>query len=181
MSRYITLLILVCGCARNEPANIAVNPPMNYVVLEQSDFDIEYHKAFETLDLKTEPEKQRFRDVITEVQDAVEAALGKKWKKPDDFEVGWDFNYCYHACGGIYSERVFCQDYVTTVHAALQTVDKRRVWTYHTVCEITTNPNAPTIGESIESWGEFFIRGDTCYVNGSDMKPEWRTRLGCPK
>jgi hypothetical protein len=153
---------------------------MKYVVLEKNEFYDEYRKAFHQLTLETEPDKQRFRDEITKVQDTVEAELKKKWQKPDDFEVGWDFDYCYHTCGGIYSERVFCKDYVMTVQAALQSVDKEGLWTYHTACEIVAFPNAPTVGESLELRGEFFIRGDTCYINGSQMKPEWRAKLGCP-
>lgn len=153
---------------------------MKYIVLENDDFTAEYHKAFQAQDLQSEPEKKRFRDELFGVQGAVEEALKENWQQPVDFEVGWDFNYCYHTCGGIYSDRIFCKDYVETISAALQSVDKNGLWTYHTACEIIVNPRALTIGESMEVRGEFFVRGDRCYINGSTMKPKWRAQLGCP-
>ena len=153
---------------------------MKYAVLNDNDFTAEYRKAFQLQNLTTEREQKRFRDEVFSVQGAIEEALLKKWKKVDDFEVGWDFNYCYHTCGGIYSERIFCRDYVATIHQAFQAVDPNGLWTYHTACEIIVNPEGRTAAEMIEERGEFFVRGDTCYINNASMKSEWRARLGCP-
>ena len=152
---------------------------MKYVVLEIDAFTPEYHKAFQKLNLATETAKEEFRNEVFTVQGAVEEALQRKWKKVDDFEVGWDFDYCYHTCGGIYSNRVFCKDYVNTILDALRSVDILGRWTYHTVCEVIVNPNAKTAGERTEDRGEFFIRDATCYINATTMKRQWRMRLGC--
>jgi hypothetical protein len=152
---------------------------MHYQVLEDEDFRTEYFKAFEKQNLATEAEQERFRDEVFRVQGAVVDALKLKWQEKDDFEVGWDFNYCYHTCGGIYSDRIFGQAYVETIGEALKSVDPARRWTYHTVCEILVNPEGKTLGEAIEDRGEFFVRGETCYIHGA-MKREWRARLGCP-
>jgi hypothetical protein len=153
---------------------------MKYAVLNERDFTAEYHKAFQKQSLETEAERERFRDEVFAVQGAIEKTLLTKWKKTDDFEVGWDFNYCYHTCGGIYSERIFCPDYLATIHRALQSVDANGLWTYHTACEIMVNPQGTTAAEMFEERGEFFVRGDTCYINESSMKPGWRARLGYP-
>lgn len=153
---------------------------MQYVVLSEDLFKQEYHKAFEKQELAGEVAKSRFRDEVFEVQGTVEEALLRQWKKPDDFEVGWDFDYCYHTCGGIYSDRIFCPEYVLSVAEAVRSVDPTGRWTYHTVCEIVVNPQGKTAEEMTEDRGEFFIRGDACYINGTTMKREWRSRLGCP-
>lgn len=154
---------------------------MKYIVFEDNDFSNEYYKAFQEQNLETEAAKQQFRDEVFTVQGAVEDALKAKWDKADDFEVGWDFNYCSHTCCGIYSERIFCKDYVETIGNVLRSVDAEGSWTYHTVCEITINPDAKTSGESMEDRGELFVRGDTCYVIGSAMMAGWRARIGCPE
>jgi hypothetical protein len=92
--------------------------------------------------------------------------------------VGWDFDYCRHACGGIYSEAAFSKAYVETVADALRKVDSKGAWTYHTVCEILVNPDGKTMGERFEDRGQFFIRGDVCYIEDS-MAAHYRRRLGC--
>ncbi len=153
---------------------------MKYIVLDKDAFCAEYHKAFEKVNVQTEGEKDAFRKQVFSVQGAVEDALKQKWKVPDDFQVGWDFNYCYHTCGGVYSERIFCPDYIETIGSAIESVDPEGRWTYHTACEIEVNPAGKTIGECVENRGEFFIRGNACYINGSEMKRDWRARLGCP-
>ncbi len=175
----LVILVLFCGCSVSAKPEIE-EEQMKFEVLEEEDFKKEYHKAFQKEILENEDEKERFRDEVFSVQGAVEESLQAKWNKVDDFEVGWNFDYCYHTCGGIYSDRIFCEDYVKTIGKALSSVDSKGRWTYHTVCEIIVNPDAKTAGESIEDRGEFFVRGDTCYINGSTMKPEWHTRMGCP-
>lgn len=152
---------------------------MNFTVLPEDAFTAEYHKAFRKLDLATEAEKAAFREEVFTIQGAVLAALERKWKEEDDFAVGWDFDYCFHTCGGIYSDRIFCNDYVVAVRDALQSVDGPGRWTYHTVCEILVAPDAKTAGEAIEDRGEFFLRNGTCYINATRMKRDWRARLGC--
>jgi hypothetical protein len=161
MSRTVTILVIFCGCS-NAATPQTTDPPMRYVVLPDADFEKEYHKAFQKQKLETETDKKQFRDAVFTVQGAVEDALKAKWEKADDFEVGWDADYCYHTCGGIYSDRVFCKDYVETIASALKSVDAEGRWTYHTVCEIIVNPDAKTIGESMEDRGEFFVRADAC-------------------
>jgi hypothetical protein len=152
---------------------------VQFIVLNEDDFKQEYRKAFQKQELNTEAEREQFRDEVFSVQGAVEEALTRKWKPTDDFAVAWDFNYCYHTCGGIYSEEIFCAEYVATVLDALRSVDPEGRWTYHTVCEITVNPAGKTPAESTEDRGEFFVRGGACYINGSTMKPAWRKRIGC--
>jgi hypothetical protein len=162
---------------------------MRFVVLNQDAFDREYRKAVADADVPSDADKERFRDTLFGVRGAVEEALAAKWQKvvykvglrpTGDFEVGWDFDYCFHTCGGIYSETVFCSDYVNTVADALASVDPKGEWVYHTVCEIVVNPEGKTIGEVVQRRGEFFIRAGICYINGTMMKKEWRARLGCP-
>lgn len=144
---------------------------VQYAVLEKDHFILEYHKAFEKLNLQSEAQQKSFRDQVFAVQGAVEKALRRKWKPTNDFEVGWDFNDCYHTCGGIYSESIFCREYVETVANTLQSLDPEGRWTYHTACEIC-------VDGSVESRGEFFVRGGTCYIDGSSMTRAWRALLG---
>jgi hypothetical protein len=149
------------------------------VVLGQRAFDAEYHKAFKKVRLRNETEREKFRGTVFEIQGAIVEALKSKWTEKDDFEVGWDFDYYRYVCGGIYSEAIFCVEYVQTVVAALASVDRQGKWTYHTVCEILVNPAAKAMGEAIDDRSEFFVRGNTCYIN-TKMKAAHRKRLGAP-
>lgn len=152
---------------------------MDFVVLDEHAFTPEYHKAFQQVVLDTDEAREEFRDRVFIVRAAVENALLKKWKDPDDFEIGWNFNYWFHTYGGVYSERVFCPELVTTIRDALASVDREGNWTHHMVCEIVVNPKGRTAAESMELRGEFFVRGGKFYINGSEMRREWRERLGC--
>jgi hypothetical protein len=67
---------------------------------------------------------------------------------------------------------------VETVADALRKVDSKGVWTYHTACEILVNPEGKNVGERFEDRGQFFIRGDVCYIEDS-MAHQHRRRLGC--
>jgi hypothetical protein len=177
----IILAVLLSGCG-SPRATHNVDPatePINFVVLSSDAFQSEHHKAFDKQDLKNETDRERFRSQVFSVQGAIDEALKSRWKEDDDYAVAWDFNYCFHTCGGIYSDRVFCEDYVRTIREALRSVDPEGVWTYHTVCEIIVNPNGKTAGEMTEDRGEFFVRSGVCYIDGATMKPEWRARLGC--
>ncbi len=151
---------------------------MQFKVLEADAYATEYRTACRDLHLPTEEDKALFRDGIFAVQGAIEEALKSKWDS-DDFEVGWDFNYCYFTCGGIYSERIFCRQYVETIHEALQSIDPQGVWTYHTVCEISGDSGDVDHHPQVDCRGEFFVRGDICYVDGDRMELRWQAKLGC--
>ncbi len=155
---------------------------MKFVVLYKDTFTSRYHRAFEKQEFCDEAEQAAFRERVFEVRGAVEDALARKWKEPDDFQVGWDFDYWHHTCGGIYSEGIFCRAYVSSVLRALKSIDPIGEWTYHTTCEIATNhPNPKTASDAMEMRGEMFFRNGTCYINGTGMKRKFRKLLGCAK
>jgi hypothetical protein len=177
----VSVVAALCGaCTFTEepPVKSSDMTRMRYVVLSPEEFKREYMQAFEEVTLASEAEQKTFRDLVFSVQGEVLEALKAKWKENDDFQVGWDFNYCRHACGGIYSDAIFSRDYVETVAAALNRVDSQGVWTYHTVAEIIVNPEGKTLGEMTEDRGEFFIRGNTCFVPDT-MARRHRLALGC--
>lgn len=145
-----------------------------FVVLGKRAFQREYTTAFRKLDLKTERAQKRFRDEVFTVQSALERALKRRWEKEVDFEVGWDFNYCYHTCGGIYSRSIWSPDYVRTVIRTLDRVDPKGLWTYHTACEILDETES-----RLEFIGQIFFRGSACYIEGSSISRERRAGLGC--
>src|SRR5262245_14517614 len=123
--------------------------PVRYVTLDEEAFRQEYRKAFQRVDVRDKTEEDRFRHAVRSVQGAVEEALLKKWTATDDFQVGWDFSYCYHTCGGIYSERIFCADYIQTLVDTMRSIDGAGRWTYHTCCEIIVNPDGKTAAEAM--------------------------------
>ncbi|MEW4563022.1 hypothetical protein AB1K70_10880 [Bremerella sp. JC770] len=148
---------------------------MRFMVLVGDDFKVEYHKAFKKLDLATEGAKERFREEISRIQEGIESALGDRWQKAEDFEVGYDYDYCYHVCGGIYSNTILCEEYVRTLVETLHGFDPDGLWTYHTSCEFP-----PADGTDEKWWfGEMFVRDGVCYLNGDYFPISRREQLGC--
>ena len=143
----------------------ANNMPITFSILERTEYDAEYKKAFTPVEVSTDSDKDQLRDAIQTTQQLIVDALAAKWKKEDDYQVGWDFNYCYHVCGGIYSDSILCPDYLDSIAAALANAPDPSKWTYHTACE------AGGI------YGEFFIRNGVAYLP-DDSDPELLAKLG---
>lgn len=176
---WILLAISSIGCSISEHQMPDSSPDV-YVVLNEGEFKIEYEKAFKEVLLASEREKEAFRSQIFDVQTAVEEALAAKWEKETDFEVTVDFDYCFHTCGGIYSERIICPQFVHSVLGALKNVDPKGQWTYHSVLEIATNhPNPKTAGDAVRWRGEIFFRAGKCFINSGRVSREDRLLLGC--
>lgn len=131
----------------------------------QAEFDSEYNKAFTPVSVPSDDDKESLREAISTTQQCVVDALKASWVESDDFYVGWDFNYCYHVCGGIYSDRIVCPEYLLAVDAALKAAPFSDRWTYHTACE-TDSYN-----------GEFFIRNGTLFIS-EDSDPVLLVKLG---
>ena len=138
---------------------------IKFTILPEAEYDAEYTKAFNKVDVPTDADKERLREAIQTTQQLVVDQLESKWETEDDFEVGWDFDYCYHVCGGIYSDRIICPAYLNALAAALAAAPEPAKWTYHTACE----------AEEID--GEFFIRDGTVYVPNTSPR-ELLTKLG---
>ena len=152
---------------------------LTYLVQGENEFTKHLQSLTKTVTFENDNEKESFRKMVFTVQGAVEDILKLKWKNEIDFTVGWDFNYCRFTCGGVYSRRIFCEDYVKAVHFALSGADREGIWVYHTVCEILVNPDGKTSGECNEERGEFIVIGQQCVINGDSMKKEWRSFIGC--
>lgn len=144
-----------------------------FAVLDHAEFQAAYDKAFVIREFSSDSEKEAFREKLFAVRETIVNALERMWDSPQDFETAWDFDYCCHLCGGIYSERIFCRDYVETLLAAMNGADPDGVWTYHAVCEIETD-RLPA-----EDFGEMFFRGGVCVIDASTMTIDRRRRLGC--
>jgi hypothetical protein len=152
---------------------------VRFVVLDDAGFQAEYRKAFDRVNLQSDVARGQFREDLFALRDSIVSALKQKWTERDDFEVSWDFDYCLHCCGGVYSERIFCPEYVMKVASVLAAADSTGKWTYHTCCEIIVNPHGKTAAEMIDDRGECFLRGGICVINGSSMAQKHRARLGC--
>lgn len=136
-----------------------------FSILPEAEFQAEYEKAFEAVDVPTEADQERFRKAIFSTQQLIVEALQEKWTKVEDYEVGWDFNYCYHVCGGIYSDRISCPAYVQAIAGALAAAPSPERWTYHTVCEADHYD------------GEFFVRDGVVFIS-EIAEPELLEKLG---
>ena len=72
----------------------------------------------------------------------------------EDFAIAdeWQDNWCH--CGGIYTERICCQEYVQTVMNILSQQKNASRWSYHTSVEV----------EEIDFYGEFILTKDSFYA-----------------
>ena len=123
-----------------------------FSILPEPEYEAEYGKGFEKLDVPTDADKDRIRVAIRTTQQLIVEQLESKWKTEDDFEVGFDFDYCYHVCGGIYSDRIISPTHLEAIASALAAAPEPTKWTYHTSCE----------AENVD--GEFFIRNGVVFL-----------------
>lgn len=153
---------------------------INYKVLPDKEYKAILSDACEFVQVKNKKEEEEIGDKVGTLQENIEKSLKEKWQRDDDWYVSWDFNIQYYTCGAIYSERIFSKDYLIQIIKAIDLMDEPEKWAYHTVAEIEVNPNGKTLGESVEWWGEFFIKDKTVYIPQS-MKKKYRKMLGCPR
>jgi hypothetical protein len=67
-----------------------------------------------------------------DTEDRLEKALGAIWTPNDDFQVGYDTNRAFTLCGGVYSPRVICQDYLNILFTILHATRMKDKWMYST-------------------------------------------------
>ena len=84
-------------------------------ILDAEAYIAEYDKALTQVSIPDEASKEMLCISIATTQKLIEDALAVKWKKVDDFEVGWDFDDCYHVCGDVYSDVIISPHYVQTI------------------------------------------------------------------
>ena len=121
---------------------------MKFTALPSEAYYERYDKAFSKLEFDSEEAREAFRKRVFSLQGAVDERLKQKWDSDDDFEVGWDFDYCAHICGGVYSEQILTPDYLSAIVEALGTDEQPSLWVYHTAVESDSHE------------GEFFITTD---------------------
>ena len=108
---------------------------MKFKSLSESAFWGEYNKSFAKVDVPTEADKDALRKRISCLQQALVDSLSEAFEEYDDFEIGADFDYCFHVCGGIYSENTICRTLVEKIHSALDTDSEPSIWTFHASVE----------------------------------------------
>jgi hypothetical protein len=97
-----------------------------------------------------------------DTEDLVRQALSKRWREYDEFEVGWDENYALTLCGGIYSARIMCKEYLEVLHGVLRSTRHCEQWAYSTAIELTT----PVDGMK---YCHFILQGDQITVENWDL------------
>ena len=134
----------------------------NIVILDEEEFEREYHKAFEPIefsdDLTEEQLAAEFEDLDKKLRDALSAHWEEDFCGEADFAISGCFQGTWHHCGGIYSGKICCPEYVKIISQTLLEQPHGDLWTYHTVCEVfdDDDDDAP--------FGEFFIRNGVLYA-----------------
>lgn len=151
---------------------------MKYVLIKEGEKTDLLYRAKPNPPIINEADMASFRDRFFNARGDIEKALSEKWDEEHDFAVEWDFDYYYSLAGGIYSERIYCIEYINTILNVLNTLPGNDPWVYHTVCEIEVNPNGKTMAESVDFRGEFYLFKETLLVFESDMNKANRIKLG---
>jgi hypothetical protein len=138
-----------------------------FETLAQSNFDNLVSQLFLDVELK-EAERVDFRESIFAIQAELRSRLSEVWTQSRDFEVAFDFHYCVCLSGAIYSDRIFCRDYVSIVAKVLSSFRDSRDWAFHTLHEDITDPDLDR--------GEFVITAERCFLTEA-MNTRWRTQL----
>ncbi len=106
-------------------------------------------------------------------------AFSSRWEYTHDYEMmdgdpefGDAFDGWMH-CGGIYSNRICCPEYVELILTAIARLPHSEKWMYHTACEL--HEKKPVLAERI---GQFCVRNGTVFapVDGNDYVRVFQTR-----
>lgn len=95
-----------------------------------------------------------------QVSDLLDAELGKRWKKSRfggndlDYAMSLERPSIRQVSIGIYSERIFCHEFIRIVRQVLGRTEKAYV--VHVACELEAKAAPP--------WGEMFVTKDKAYV-----------------
>lgn len=137
------------------------------IILSEQKFKELSDFIFKPRSYKRESELKGYVKEINLNQDNIRKKLSEKWQEEEDWEVGYDWNpyMTVYNCGGIYSEKIFCREYVETIMKAISEAKDPSNTYYNTVSEIIVNPNGKTYGEMLEDWGEFYITEGKLYIH----------------
>ena len=108
------------------------------IILSEQKFNELARYIFKARPYKKESELKEYSKEIHINQDNIRKKLGQKWKEEDDWHVGYDWNpyMTIYNCGGIYSERIFCREYIETIMKGINEAKDPSNTFYNTVCEI---------------------------------------------
>jgi hypothetical protein len=102
------------------------------------------------------------------VRDALRRALSRHWKEGfhagDDFMVSDDRNHAWTQCGGVYTPRVCCPEYVLTILRVLAGVPNSDKWAYHTAVEVVWRPEDAYPVTPPYASGGFVIKSGQMFV-----------------
>jgi hypothetical protein len=108
---------------------------MKFTKLPSNRFWSEYKKSFAKVAVPTERDKEALRNRISCLQQALVKELSKSFAEDEDFAIGWDFNYCYHVCGGVFSDSTISRKLLRGIVKALSTDSDPSCWTFHATVE----------------------------------------------
>ena len=134
------------------------------VVLDKEDYGAFTHSIYARPAFDEYLTLDDYADEKRATEDLLREALAKRWTKIDDFEVAWDENVAFTLCGGVYSHRILCRDYLEILHRILRTTRYRDRWAYSTAVE----PDPPLGGVT---YGLFVLQGDR--ITLADEETEW--------
>ena len=140
---------------------------IQYETLCVSDFEALVGKLFSSIDL-SDDDRIVFRETVFAIQSELKTRLSFTWHERQDFEIAFDYQFCRCLAGAIYSDRIYCAQYVSIVSDVLLSFANRWSWAFHTCHEDVNNPGLDR--------GEFVITQGKCVMSES-MEFQWRKRL----
>src|SRR5579859_6600468 len=152
------------------------------VILREKEYRKLYEESFckpaYTTIFTQQTHRSEFDSLNRHLRDALRAKWEEDWCGRKDFAImddkeafgGW------HHCGGIYSTRICCPEYVEAILSVIAPLPHALLWTYHTSCE-TWQDDSP-----LPVHGEFFVRGGKIYApkDENDYAKVFGGKTGCP-
>lgn len=135
------------------------------IILTEEKFSKLAKYVFQPRESKSESDIEEYRKETFRNQEIIRNKLRQKWEEEEDWEVGYDWNLymTVYNCGGIYSDRIFCREYIETImHGIKEAKDPSNTF-YNTVCEIIIESDGKIIGEDYR--GELFITEGKVYIH----------------
>jgi hypothetical protein len=133
------------------------------VVLQGAEFLKQYKRAWNKVIYTKSFTKAMHQAEFYRFDDALRKALSRYWEEDccgqKDFAImhKGEWSGKWHHCGGIYSNRICCGRYVSTIINVVRGLPHGPLWTYHTAVE-----NADD--EPVLDGTEFFVRDSRLFI-----------------
>lgn len=127
---------------------------MKIIGLDSSEFWEKYLPLCKPLTGLTDAETEKFSAALDSLTSKLEKALSSY--NEGEYEIAYDWNTCWHHCGGVFGKKAFCPDFIQCIADVLAT--ENHPWCFHLALE----PECESLAD-----GQLFFYNGNVYADAS--------------